>query len=195
MFLNESITAKEFEKDSEEEGERSEVLGDVISEDAIGMQVSEMEVDDAGEDEVVVEDKRLRGGRKWAPSSPPKPSRKQAHISTAVTSKSVVMETAPKNMSVATTCEWCHHHNTKCIPTDGGAWCANCKVKHYRCSLIPVKEGSEGKGGLSVTRCMKTAAGGRMKAQEKKEAAKKAKAFNRVTLSTFFFFLLTKGIC
>ena len=76
MFLNESITAEEFEKDSEAEAEESEVTGVAIIEDRVGAQVSEMEVDDAGEDEVVVEDLKSKGGRKRAPSSPPKPSRK-----------------------------------------------------------------------------------------------------------------------
>ena len=62
MFLNESITAEEFEKDSE--AEESEVTGVAIVEDKVGAQVSEMEVDDAGEDEVVVEDLKSKGGRK-----------------------------------------------------------------------------------------------------------------------------------
>ena len=74
LFLNESITAEEFEKDSE--AEESKVTGVAIVEDKVGAQVSEMEVDDAGEDEVVVEDLKSKGGRKRAPSSPPKPSRK-----------------------------------------------------------------------------------------------------------------------
>ena len=64
LFLNESITAEEFERDSEAEAERSEIVEDVAGEDALGMQTSEMEVDDVGEDEVVVEDKGSKGGRK-----------------------------------------------------------------------------------------------------------------------------------
>ena len=60
MFLNESITAEEFKKDSEAEAEAeaegSEVTGVAVIEDKVGAQVSEMEVDDAGEDKVVVED-------------------------------------------------------------------------------------------------------------------------------------------
>ena len=62
LFLNESITAEEFEKDSE--AEESEVTGVTVIEDKGGAQVSEMEVDDAGEDEVVVEDLKSKGGRK-----------------------------------------------------------------------------------------------------------------------------------
>ena len=105
-------------------------------------------------------------------------------------SKSLVIEAAPNNVSMATTCEWCCHFNTKCIPTDKGAQCANCKVKHYRCLLIPAKEGSEGKGGSSGMHCSMTVAEGKAKAQEKKEVVKKVKAFDRVMLSMpwFLFF-------
>ena len=186
LFLNESITAEEFERDSEVDGEaeRSKVTGVDAIEDAVIGQVSEMEIDDVGEDEVEVEDKKLRGGQKRAPSSPPKPSRKRACASTAVTSKSLVVEAASTNVSGTSTCKWCRHSNTKCVPTDEGARCANCKVKHYKCLLVQVKEGSEGKGGLSGTRRLKTVVEGKAKAQEKKEAAKKAKALDRVTLST-----------
>ena len=62
LFLNKSITAEEFKKDSEAEAEAeaeaegSEVTGVAVIEDKVGAQVSEMEVDDAGEDKVVVED-------------------------------------------------------------------------------------------------------------------------------------------
>ena len=74
------ITVEEFERDSEAEAEaeaeRGEVMGEGFVEEAIGTQTSEMEVDNTGEDEVVAEKKRLRGGRKQALSSPPKPSRK-----------------------------------------------------------------------------------------------------------------------
>ena len=76
LFLNESITAEEFERDLEVEAERSEIVEDIAGEDALGTQTSEMEVDDAGEDKVVAEDKGSKGGRKQAPSSPPKLSRK-----------------------------------------------------------------------------------------------------------------------
>ena len=76
LFLNESITAEEFEKDSEAEAEESEVTGVAVIKDKVGAQVSEMEVDDTGEDEVVVEDLKSKGGRKRAPSLPPKLSRK-----------------------------------------------------------------------------------------------------------------------
>ena len=77
MFLNESITAEEFKRDLEVEAERREIVEDVASEDALGTQTSEMEVDNVGEDEVVAENVGSKGGRKRAPSSPPKLSRKQ----------------------------------------------------------------------------------------------------------------------
>ena len=35
LFLSESITVEEFERDSEAEAERSEVVGDVVGEDAL----------------------------------------------------------------------------------------------------------------------------------------------------------------
>ena len=76
LFLSESITIEEFERDLEVEAERSKVVGDVVGEDALGTQTSEMEVDDVGEDEVVAENVGSKGGRKRAPSSPPKLSRK-----------------------------------------------------------------------------------------------------------------------
>ena len=175
------------------EVERSKVVGDVVGEDALGMQMSKMEVDDAGEDEVVAEDKGSKGGRKQAPSSTPKPLRKWACASKAVVLKPAVIERTNSNASTVTTCDRCCHYNIKCIPTDGGAQCSNCKAKHYMCSLIPAKENSEGKGGSSATHCTLTATRGRMKAQEKKEAARKPKAFDRVTLSMFLSLPLTFG--
>ena len=64
LFLSESITVEEFERDLEVEVERSEVVGDVVGEDVLGTQTSEMEVDDVGEDEVVAENVGSKGGRK-----------------------------------------------------------------------------------------------------------------------------------
>ena len=187
LFLNESITAEEFERDSEAEAERSEIVEDVTGEDVLGMQTSEMEVDDAGEDEVVVEDKGSKGGRKQAPSLPPKLSRKRTCALTAVVLKPIVVERKDSSASVVSSCERCRQYKIKCTPTDVGARCLNCKVKHYKCSLIPAKEGSEMKTVPSGARLTKIAVGGPTKAQEKKEAAIKAKAFHGVTLSMFFF--------
>ena len=64
MFLNKSITAEEFEKDFEAEAEGSKAMGVAVVKDAVGVQASEMEVDAAGEDKVVVEDIKSKGGRK-----------------------------------------------------------------------------------------------------------------------------------
>ena len=183
MFLNESITAEEFEKDSE--AEESEVTGVAIVEDKVGAQVSEMEVDDAGEDEVVVEDLKSKGGRKRTPSSPPKPSRKRTCTSTAIGSKPTVIERTDSSASAVTACEQCHYHNIKCTPTDAGARCSNCKAKHYKCSFVPAKESSELKISSLGVCLTKIAVGGQTKAQEKKGTAKKAKAFRGVTLGMF----------
>ena len=143
LFLNELITVEEFERDSEAEAERSEVVGEVVGEDTLGTQTSEMEVDDVGEDEVVAEDKGSKGGRKRAPSSPPKLLRKRTCASIAVLSKPTVIERTDSSASAVTACDRCRQYNIKCTPTDVGARCANCKAKHYRCSHVPAKEGSE----------------------------------------------------
>ena len=185
LFLNESITAEEFERDSEVEAERREIVEDVAGEDALGTQTSEMEVDDMGEDEVVVENVGSKRGRKQAPSSPPKPSRKRTRASTAVGSKPTVIERTDSNAGAGTACDQCRQHNIKCTPTDMGARCVNCKVKHYKCSHVPVKEGSDLKTVSSGVRLTRIAVGGQTKAQEKKEAAKKAKALCRVMLGMF----------
>ena len=126
LFLNESITAEEFKKDLEAEAEESEVTGVTVIEDKVGAQVSEMEVDDAGEDEVVVEGLKSKGGRKRAPSSPPKPSRKRTRASTAIGSKPAVIERTDSSASAVTACDRCRYHNIKCTPTDAGARCSNC---------------------------------------------------------------------
>ena len=185
LFLNESITAEEFERDSEAEAERSEVVEDITSEDALGTQTSEMEVDEAGEDGVVVEDKGSKGGRKRAPSSPPKLSRKRTRASTAVGSKPIVVKRKDSSATAVTSCKRCRKYNIKCTPTDTGARCGNCKAKHYKCSLVPAKEGSDLKTVSLGARLTRIAVGGQTKAQEKKEVAKKAKALRGVTLGRF----------
>ena len=144
-----------------------------------------MEVDDVGEDEVVAENVGSKGGRKRAPSSPPKLSRKRTRVSTAIGSKPTVVERTDSSASVVTTCNRCHQHNIKCTPTDVGAQCVNCKVKHYKCSHVPMKEGLELKTAPSGAHLMRIAVGGQTKVQEKKEAAKKAKALCGVKLGMF----------
>ena len=185
LFLNESITAEEFERGSDAEAERREIVEDVASEDALGTQTSEMEVDDMGEDEVVTANVGSKGGRKQAPSLPPKPSRKRTRASTTVGSKPTIIARMESSVSMGTSCERCRQHNIKCTPTDAGARCVNCKVKHYKCSLVPMKEGLDLKTVSLGARLMRIAVGGQTKAQEKKEAAKKAKALRGVMLGRF----------
>ena len=86
---------------------------------------------------------------------------------------------------MVTACDQCRQHNIKCTPTDAGARCVNCKVKHYKCSHVPMKESSELRTSSSGARLTRIAVGGQTKAQEKKEAAKKAKALRGVTLGMF----------
>ena len=189
LFLNESITAEEFEKDLEVEAERSKVTGEGMVEDAFGTQMSEMEVDDAGEDEVVAEDKGTKGGRKQVPYLPPKLSRKWACASTTITSKSTVIEKAGNKSSPLNTCDRCCHYDIRCIPTNGGARCSNCKVKHYKCSLVPSKEGLEGKGVTTRICHLKTVTGSKVKVQEKEEVTRKQRLSMGLHLVHFCFFL------
>ena len=70
---------------------------------------------------MVVEDIKSKGGRKRAPSLPPKLSRKQTRVSTAIGSKPTVIERTDSSASVITACNWCRYHNIKCTPTDAGA--------------------------------------------------------------------------
>lgn len=53
--------------------------------------------------------------------------------------------------------------------------------------LTCFSEGSEGKGVSLGTHCVMILAGGQMKVQEKKEAAKRVKVLHGVTLSMFLF--------
>ena len=45
----------------------------------------------------------------------------------------------------------------------GRARCENCQAKHYRCSLVPLKEVVGGRGGLSGSQQMKAMAGSQTK--------------------------------
>ena len=89
------------------------------------------------------------------------------------------------SVSAVTACDRCCQHNIKCTPTDAGARCANCKVKHYKYSHVPAKESSELRMSSSGARLLRIAVGGQTKVQEKKEAAKKVKALCGVTLGMF----------
>ena len=98
-------------------------------------------------------------------------------MSTAIRLKPTVIKRTDSSASVVTTRDQCCYHNIKCTPTDVGARCSNCKAKHYKCSLVPAKESSDLKTTSLGACLMKIAVGGQTKAQEKKDAAKKAKAF------------------
>ena len=178
-FMAQTITESELERDSEaeEEDARGEVTGEEAVEGAVGTESSAMEVDDAGEDEVMaVDEARPLGGRKRAPSSPPKQSKKRARA-TATTQGTVGGQSEPKTTAIASvSCERCTRQKIACIPTGGGARCVNCKAKHLGCSLVPAKEVSEGKGGASGASRVKTLGGSRPKrqAKSKKEPAIKA---------------------
>ena len=179
LFLNEGITVEEFELDSEAEAEKSEVTGE-----GAGGNSAEMDVDDEGEDEVEVTMERPKGGRKRAPSSPPKPSRKRARASTALAPKPLPDAKAPSVSRLAVACDRYRHYNIQCVPTDEGARCSNCKAKHYKCSLVPAKEGSEPKGLSSGVRRLKVAAVVPPRAQDK-QSRKKVPALSGVTLGEF----------
>ena len=135
-----------------------------------GTQSSAIEVDEEGEDEVVVVEEAKRGEmRKQAPLSPPKSSRKRVRAGTAtqtlagsqVKGSSVQGSQAGTGTAVSTAnlCWRCVKHKTVCIVLNGGARCENCWVKHYGCSLVPPKEVMGGKGGASGLQKAKTVEG------------------------------------
>ena len=126
----------ELEVDSEAEemveAEGSEAVGTEEYGTMGGTQSSVMEVDEEGEDEVAVVEEVKRGEtRKWAPSSPPKSSRKRVRAGTAtqtpawsqikggsVQGSQAGMGTA---VSTANPCWRCVKHKTVCIVLNGGA--------------------------------------------------------------------------
>ena len=77
-------------------------------------------------------------------------------------------------------CWRCVRHGVQCIVLSGGAQCENCRVKHYRCSLVPLKEVVGGKGGPLGSQKVKVAEGSQ---QVKGQAWKAQKA---ITLSKFY---------
>lgn len=118
------------------------------------------------------------------PSLPPKPLRKRAHAATTVLPKLACEKTSMNNTISMGLCEQCCCQGIKCVPTNGGARCVNCKAKHYWCLLVPAKDSLEGKG-VSIRTChTKSAVGAQMKAQEKKWQ-KKADVLHRITPGMF----------
>ena len=158
------MSQAELEIDSEAEemveAEESEVVGTEEFGTTGGTQSSAMEVDEEGEDEVVVVEEAKRGEtRKWAPSSPPKSSRKRVRAGTATqTPAGSQVKGSPVQgsqmgtgtaVSTANPCWRCVKHKTVCIVLNGGARCENCRAKQYGCLLVPPKEVVGGKGGAS----------------------------------------------
>ena len=130
------MSQAELEIDSEVEEmgevEGSEAVGTEEVGTTGGTQSLAMEVDEEGEDEVVVVEEAKRGEmRKRAPSLPPKSSRKRVRAGTAtqtpagsqakgssVQGSQVVMGSA---VSMANPCWRCVKHKTVCIVPSGGA--------------------------------------------------------------------------
>ena len=164
----------ELEVDSEAEemveAEGSEAVGMEEYGTTGGTQSSAMEVDEEGEDEVVVIKEVKRGEtRKRVPSSPPKSSRKRVRAGTAtqtpagsqVKGGSVQGSQAGVGnvVSTANPCWRCVRHKAMCIVPSGGARWENCWAKHYGCSLVLLKEVVGGKGGPSGSQHAKTVVG------------------------------------
>ena len=184
----------EIDSEAEEmvEAEGSEAVGTEEFGTTGGTQSSAMEVDEEGEDEVVVVEEAKRGEtRKQAPSSPPKLSRKRVRAGTAtqtpvgsqVKGSSVQGSQAwvGNAVSMANLCWRCVRHKTVCIVPSGGARCENCQAKHYGCSLMLPKEVVGGKGGALGSQKAKTVEGsqqakGAMGSQTKGQARKAQKA-------------------
>ena len=169
-FLANEITESELERDSDEAGEveQNEATGKEEVDDLVGTEISAMEIDDAGEDEVmVVDEAHPSGGRKRAPSSPPKPSNKRARAATAIQGNVGRQLSKGTDAKVSASCERCVRQGIACVPTGGGARCANCKAKHLGCSLVIARELSEVKGSASGLPGPKAAGGSRPKRQPK----------------------------
>ena len=171
----------EIDSEAEEmvEAEGSEAVGTEEFGTTGGTQSSAMEVDEEGEDEVVVVEEAKRGEtRKRAPSSPPKSSRKRVRAGTATqtpagsqvkgSSVQASQTAAGTAVSTANPCWRCVKHKTVCIVPSGGARCDNCRAKHYGCSLVPPKEVVGGKGGPSGSQQAKAVVGSQTKGMSRK---------------------------
>ena len=179
-----SQEALEVDSEVEEMGEAEE--SEAVGMEEVGMtggtQLSAMEVDEEGEDEVVVVEEVKRGEtRKRVPSSPPKLSRKRVRAGMAtqmpvgsqvkggsVPGSQVGMGTMGR---MGKPCWRCVKHGVQCIMLSAGARCENCRAKHYRCSLVPPKEVVGGKGGPSWSQKAKVAEG----SQQAKGVSRKAR--------------------
>ena len=141
-----------------------------------------MEVDEGGESEVVaVEEGQRSGRRKRAPSSPPKQSRKRARAATATQTTTGSQVRTESTGSVGIGCERCVRQGIACVAVDGGARCANCKAKHYGCSLVVGKEVPRGKGGPSGSQQAKAAAGSQTSGKARRGKGAKGAALGGLT--------------
>ena len=131
--LEGQMSQAELEVDLEVE-EMAEAEGsEVVGTEDVGMtgrtQSSAMEVDEEGEDEVVVVEVQRGEMRKWAPSSPPKLSRKrvragtvtQTPVGSQVKGSSVQGSQAGMGTAVSTAnpCWRCVKHRVQCIVLSG----------------------------------------------------------------------------
>ena len=161
------------------EAEESEAVGTEEFGTTGGTQSSVMEVDEEGEDEVVVVEEVRRGEtRKRVPSSPPKSSRKRVRAGTATQTpagsqvKGSLVQGSQAGVgtavSTANPCWRCVKHKTVCIMPNGGARCENCRAKHYGCSLVLPKEVMGGKGGPLGSQQVKAVVGSQTKGMSRK---------------------------
>ena len=144
-----------------------------------GTQSSAMEVDEEGEDKVVVIEEVKRGEtRKWVPSLPPKSSRKRVRAGTATQTpagsqvKRGLVQGSQAGMgtavSTANPCWRCVKHRVKCVMPSGGARCENYQANHYGCLLVPPKEVVGGRGGPSGSQQAKAVVGSQTKGMSRK---------------------------
>ena len=155
-----------------------------------GTQSSAMEVDEEGEDGVVVVEEVKRGEmRKRAPSLLPKLSRKRVRAGMAtqtpagsqVKGGSVQGSQAGMGTAVSTAnlCWRCVKHRVECVMLSGGAQCENCRVKHYGCLLVLPKEVVGGRGGPSGSQQARAVVGSQAKGVSRK--ARKALTLGKST--------------
>ena len=67
------------------------------------------------------------------------------------------------------------------MAVDGGARCANCKVKHYGCSLVVAKEVLRGKGGLVGSQQARETAGSQTRGKARRGKGMKGSALGGLT--------------
>ena len=119
-----SQEALEVNSEAEEmgEAEESEAVGTEEVGTTGGTQLSVMEVDEEGEDEVVVVEEVKRGEmRKRAPSLPPKSSRKRVRAGMATQTPAGSQAGVGTAVSMVNPCWRCVRHKTVCIMPSGGA--------------------------------------------------------------------------